>query len=518
MSYIRPNYNAADATWQGVTTYTRPAYNAADAAFSSSNNVVTAGEVTVTITSPSGIQKGRVNVEPSQVDVLGLADKSKSLQRSSTATVVVSSPSTAVYEERPGGRIALIAATTYTPPDGGSIQLFSATGNWVLAREPRPTVVANTQLTGASVFAGDALPTTDFTTLLSGSVVTAGDSLPVVEGTASLYGSVVQAVEKSPTLGIATDMNDNFNVDVLFDAPISEIEFQEGGGIGVDAQLPELSFSASITRPLELDTTIEAPTLSARLISRASTGVDTDFDAPTLDAGIYLSTGAGVDTLFTAPEMDAVIMGGQLITTDVVFTAPISSIRIMPINTFELDATFDAPVSEAGFFSDWSMVASVPALSFECSVTAGLSLDVVTPQPVLDALISAGLTLDTFADAPEMAAELIPSGFSMDATFPVLSAECVIEGGRAIVLDTLLPELSAQIEFTKGNVFSMQAMMPVWGSSMLLGTGGFSVDASFPVWTFLGGQASGISVDAKLPVLTSSVRIVLNNANSEDFL
>lgn len=33
MSYTRPAFNAADASWQGASAYTRPAFNAADASF-----------------------------------------------------------------------------------------------------------------------------------------------------------------------------------------------------------------------------------------------------------------------------------------------------------------------------------------------------------------------------------------------------------------------------------------------------------------------------------------------------
>lgn len=33
MSYTRPPFDAADASWQGATAYTRPAFDAADASF-----------------------------------------------------------------------------------------------------------------------------------------------------------------------------------------------------------------------------------------------------------------------------------------------------------------------------------------------------------------------------------------------------------------------------------------------------------------------------------------------------
>ena len=33
MSYTRPDYNAADASWEGMSAYTRPDYDAADASF-----------------------------------------------------------------------------------------------------------------------------------------------------------------------------------------------------------------------------------------------------------------------------------------------------------------------------------------------------------------------------------------------------------------------------------------------------------------------------------------------------
>jgi hypothetical protein len=33
MSYIRPNFDSANASWVGASVYTRPAYNAADASW-----------------------------------------------------------------------------------------------------------------------------------------------------------------------------------------------------------------------------------------------------------------------------------------------------------------------------------------------------------------------------------------------------------------------------------------------------------------------------------------------------
>ena len=65
MSYTRPAYNAADASWEGESTYTRQAYDAADASFAPS-------QPTVDITLPGLIGAPRViAISASQCSIRG---------------------------------------------------------------------------------------------------------------------------------------------------------------------------------------------------------------------------------------------------------------------------------------------------------------------------------------------------------------------------------------------------------------------------------------------------------------
>lgn len=133
MSYTRPAYDAADASWEGAAAYTRPAYDAADASFAPVVTgdgcvVLVTGHLSAEIDYPPGavvvirgIPSAEIDYPPGVVVVVATAEPSETFATTGWRVLVTAHPPAEIHLI-PG----IVVVATPEPPLLASVTHVSA--------------------------------------------------------------------------------------------------------------------------------------------------------------------------------------------------------------------------------------------------------------------------------------------------------------------------------------------------------------------------------------------------------
>lgn len=455
MSYTPPDRHSVEFSFVSGT-YAPPSRASVEFDFGVSGDIDGLVVVEVTPESETAKDLSREFLTQTLVVLEGATGVSRSIE--GDIAVVITNESDRIVVSNEGGRIELIAQDNYTPFPGDEIDLFvSYTKNYVRARELKATATATAELKGGMVFADDGLVALDLAAELKGAGVWTGDALPTTAFGVAYHGSMVHAGDKVPGVAILAGESLSFGVEGAFAAPEADVSIAEADNVlAVDAEFDAALLDASFDAMFDMVVEFTAPILSGAIETAVLSGIDADFDAPVLVAEIAFSQDWQIELSLDAPTLEANVLEPYWIEVDRAFAAP----------------------------------------SLECTIDAGWWTDTVFTEPTAEIAIDDG-------------------GFTLDAAIDAPLADAAIEGGYALVLDALLPELAADIVILDSGDLTVIVDVDFQGpsiSAVIQRQAYLSMDAAIDAPLLTGFDDNDMTLDARLPVISSSVVININHS------
>jgi hypothetical protein len=418
----------------------------------------------------------------------------------------VAPAATTLFTMNNGGRLYLITGSSYTPFPGNAVSLQATQGFFGNASEPNVTTSFTVDLTGAALPLTETLPVVDSNAELTGAVVTAGETLPVTDANAYVYGGsghsyepnatvemmggVIREVRITATLpGLTATVGINNALNELtasgtFPALSPEFLILESGSVALSATFPGLRSTINYT--VEGANTIAGtfPGFTLALDSSGATGT--------------------IDSTFPGLSANASIMSGDILRMSAELPLLQAAISFEQPQTISINATFTPPTMSAGATGSLSINGVFPGFTLTTAVGDSLALSSTFPALSPAITLDGGLTLSATFPALSMSAQFSGLNLAAAGTFPTLSFSGAIDTGS--VIGGTFPSLDLSATILTARDMTAIGVLPVLSPSITLGAvNSGAIRASLLLPTVSMGSVATVSINARLPILTSSI-------------
>ncbi len=411
-----------------------------------------------------------------------------------------------LYTSNNGGRLYLITGSNYVPFIGSAVSLQASQGFFVNASEPQSTTSFTVDLSGAALPIADTLPVVDSTAALTGAVVTAGDALPVADVSAYVYGGSGDSYEPVPVVDSQGGVIREIFIRTTLDVPTIAIAVDPPTNeLTASGTFPALSPEFAILESGAVDLRATFPGLQST-ISYAAAGANTIAGAfPGFTLALTSSGAAGtISSTFPGLSASASIMSGDILRMSAELPLMQAAISFSQPQTISINATFTPPTMSAGATGSLSISAVFPG--FTLSTAVGDSVAVRSTFPALSPTITldGGLTLSATFPALSLSAQCSGENLSAANTFPTLSFKGAIDTGS--VIGGTFPSLDLSATILTARDMTAIGVLPVLSPSIKLSAASTgAIKASLLLPTASIGSVATVSLNARLPILTSSI-------------